>query len=129
MKIKIHFSFLEVLYLIQTICCIIFIKYTDGFGYIQGNEFNYTSQLQSSGGEDEVSIYSLGLVTLFFFLISIFSKRKYRVLSFYLLFAYFSFFLIQTGEMDSTIIPWKLCSINNRIDNFILNDLLLGNSF
>ncbi len=71
---------------------------------MQGNDFYYTSQLQSSGGEDEVSIYSLGLITILFLFISILSKRKYRVLSFYLLFAYFSLFLIQMGEIDSTIL-------------------------
>ncbi|MDH0675468.1 hypothetical protein N5D03_13055 [Empedobacter sp. GD03861] len=101
---KVHFSFLEVLYLAQVICCFLFIKYTDGLGYMQGNDFYYTSQLQSSGGEDEVSIYSLGLITILFLFISILSKRKYRVLSFYLLFAYFSLFLIQMGEIDSTIL-------------------------
>lgn len=105
MKIlKVHFSFLEVLYLIQLICCFLFIKYTDGLGYMEGDEFYYTSQLQSSGSDDDVSIYSLRLVSLLFFVISIFSKRKYRVLSFYLLFSYFPFFLIQMGEIDSTII-------------------------
>jgi len=102
--LKVHFSFLEVLYLAQVICCFLFIKYTDGLGYMQGNDFYYTSQLQSSGGEDEVSIYSLGLITILFLFISILSKRKYRVLSFYLLFAYFSLFLIQMGEIDSTIL-------------------------
>ena len=71
---------------------------------MQGNDFYYTSQLQSSGGEDEVSIYSLGLITILFLFISILSKRKYRVLSFYLLFAYFLLFLIQMGEIDSTIL-------------------------
>ena len=71
---------------------------------MQGDEFYYTSQLQSSGGEDEVSIFSLGLTTILFFLISIFSKRKYRVLAFYLLLAYFSLFLIQIAEIDSTIL-------------------------
>gem|GEM_PF-515304 len=101
---KVHFSFLEVLYIAQVICCFLFIKYTDGLGYMQGNDFYYTSQLQSSGGEDEVSIYSLGLITILFLFISILSKRKYRVLSFYLLFAYFSLFLIQMGEIDSTIL-------------------------
>ena len=68
---KVHFSFLEVLYLAQVICCFLFIKYTDGLGYMQGNDFYYTSQLQSSGGEDEVSIYSLGLITILFLFISI----------------------------------------------------------
>jgi len=102
--LKVHFSFLEVLYIAQVICCFLFIKYTDGLGYMQGNDFYYTSQLQSSGGEDEVSIYSLGLITILFLFISILSKRKYRVLSFYLLFAYFSLFLIQMGEIDSTIL-------------------------
>ncbi len=101
---KVHFSFIEVLYLIQLICCFLFIKYTDGLGYMQGNDFYYTSQLQSSGGEDEVSIYSLGLITILFLFISILSKRKYRVLAFYLLFAYFSPFLIQMGEIDTTIL-------------------------
>ncbi len=71
---------------------------------MNGNEFYYTSQLESSGNEDDVSIYSLGLITLLFFLVSIFSKRKYKVLSFYLLFAYFSLFLSQMGEIDSTIL-------------------------
>ncbi len=104
MKNIIHFSFIEFLYLIQLICCFLFIKYTEGLGYMQGDEFYYTSQLQSSGGEDEVSIFSLGLTTILFFLISIFSKRKYRVLAFYLLLAYFSLFLIQIAEIDSTIL-------------------------
>ena len=63
MKNIIHFSFLEVLYLIQLICCFLFIKYTEGLGYMQGDEFYYTSQLQSSGGEDEVSIFSLGVLS------------------------------------------------------------------
>ena len=104
MKIKVHITFLEVLYIIQFICCFVFLKYTDGFRYIQGNEFYYTSQLESSGGEDEVSIFCIGIISILFFLISIFTKRKYRILAFYLLFSYFSFFLIQMGEIDSTII-------------------------
>lgn len=86
---------------------------------MQGDEFYYTTQLHSSGGEDEVSIYSLRLITVLFFLISIFSKRKYRVLSFYLLFAYFSLFLIQMGEIDSTIL--------NR--NFVLLIIVIINLF
>ena len=120
MKLKFHFSFLEVLYLIQVICCFIFIKYTDGFGYMQGDEFHYTSQLKSSGGEDYVSIYSLGFVTILFFLISIFSKIKYRVLAFYLLFAYFSLFLIQMGEIDATILHGNFILLIISIINLLL---------
>ncbi len=104
MKNIIHFSFLDVIYIIQLICCFLFIKYTEGVGYIQGDDFYYTSQLQSSGSDDDVSIFSLGLTTILFLFISIFLKRKYRVLSFYLLFAYFLLFLIQMGDIDSTIL-------------------------
>ena len=118
---KVHFSFLEVLYLVQVICCFLFIKYTDGLGYMQGNDFYYTSQLQSSGGEDEVSIYSLGLITILFLFISILSKRKYRVLSFYLLFAYFSLFLIQMGEIDSTILNGNFVLLIIVVINLLLS--------
>ena len=117
---KKQFSFLEILYLVQLICCFLFIKYTDGFGYMQGDEFHYTSQLKSSGGEDYISIYSLGFVTIFFFLISTFSKRKYRVLAFYLLFAYFSLFLIQMGEIDTTILHGNLILLIIVIINLLL---------
>lgn len=118
---KVHFSFLEVLYLVQVICCFLFIKYTDGLGYMQGNDFYYTSQLQSSGGEDEVSIYSLGLITILFLFISILSKRKYRVLSFYLLFAYFSLFLSQMGEIDSTILNGNFVLLIIVVINLLLS--------
>ncbi|SFN45693.1 hypothetical protein SAMN05421738_112125 [Algoriella xinjiangensis] len=101
---KIHFTLLEFSYSVLIGCCVIFIKFTDGFGFMQGDDFNYVKQLQSSGSDDDASVYCLGLITTFFFLISLFSKRKYRVLSFYLLFAYFLLPIIQMGEIDSTII-------------------------
>lgn len=88
---------------------------------MQGNDFYYTSQLQSSGGEDEVSIYSLGLITILFLFISILSKRKYRVLSFYLLFAYFSLFLIQMGEIDSTILNGNFVLLIIVVINLLLS--------
>mgnify|MGYP003435459860 FL=1 len=87
---------------------------------MNGNEFNYVTELQSSGSEDDLSIYSLGSFTILFFFISIFFKRKNRVLAFYLLFAYFSLFLIQMGEIDVTILNGNFILLIMVVINLLL---------
>lgn len=100
----IRVSFLEVLYLLNFLLCYLFIDYTDGLGYMNGENFNYVKNLHSSGSDDDVSIFALQYVNIFFLIISIFSKRKYRVLAFYLLFTYLCLGLMQVAEIDSTIL-------------------------
>lgn len=103
---KIHFSILEVLYLIQLICCFLFIKYTEGLGYmINEDTFYNVSRLYMQPEQDDDACFVLiGIISFLVLLISMFSKSKLIILFIYLLSTFLSLLIIKKGEIDSTII-------------------------
>ena len=100
---RINFSIIEVLYLIVFITSYIFLYHTNGLGFMDGLGFTYVTELHSSGSDDDVFAFGSGIFALFFFLISIFVKRKYYVLGIALFFINFSFILPQVGDYFTTI--------------------------
>ncbi len=106
MKSKIHFTFIEILYLLQIICCYIFYCYTIGFVQKINHDtyIEVSSYLMNPGESDDNVIAMLGWLSLVAFMISIWLKKKIILLFFYLTFSLLFFFLIQMGEIDSTIL-------------------------
>ena len=64
---KIHFSIIEILYLIIAITSYLFFHHSTGLGFVDGNEFRYITELHSSGSDDDVFAFSTGITALFFF--------------------------------------------------------------
>lgn len=100
---KIHFSIIEFLYLVILITSYLFLYHSTGLGYDDGLEFRYVTELHSSGSADDAFAFLAGTSALFFFLISIFVKRKYYVLGIALIFINFSFIIPQMGDYFTTI--------------------------
>ncbi|QTV04748.1 hypothetical protein [Faecalibacter bovis] len=100
---KIHFSIIEFLYVVILITSYLFLHHTTGLGYDDGDRFKYVTEIHSSGSDDDVFAFLTGTSALFFFLISIFIKRKYYVLGIALSFINFSYILPQAGDYIDTI--------------------------
>lgn len=100
---KIHFSIIEFLYLVILVTSYLFLYHSTGLGYDNGDRFKYVTEIHSSGSDDNVFAGGTGVFALFFFLISIFVKRKYYVLGIALIFINFSFLIIQAGDYFDTI--------------------------
>lgn len=103
---KVHFSFLEVLYLAQVICCFIYFKFTDRLGYmINEDTFYKVSSLYMQPEQDDDACFVLiGIFSFLALLISMFNKNKLTILFVYLLSTFLSFLIIKKGEIDSTIL-------------------------
>ncbi|MDH2207746.1 hypothetical protein N5J53_12120 [Empedobacter sp. GD03644] len=122
---KVHFSFLEVLYLIVAITSYSFFYHTNGLGFMQGDDFNYVTQLESSGNDDDFFAILTGILALFFFMISLFVKRKYYVLGIALFCINFSFLLIQMGDYFVTIIHGNIVLFFLLLTVMVMNFLLI----
>jgi len=69
-----NYNLLRILVLLEIIACYIFLSYTKGLLYIDVGEIWYISDLQSSGNDDDVSIYLIGILYFLLFLFLIIKK-------------------------------------------------------
>ena len=126
---KVHFSFLEVLYIVIVITSYLFLYHSTGLGFVDGDRFRYVTELHSSGSDDDVFAAATGFFALFFFLISIFVKRKYYVLGIALNFINFSFILPQVGDYFDTILNGNFILLFLVLANLLLNFLFVRKIF
>jgi hypothetical protein len=103
---------LRLLYLIEAICFFSCVYFTEGLLYLdQSNLAQPVKSLYSSGSEDDVAIWMLGVVGALIFLILL--LRKYSVGQLLVIVAVgfvlqlFSIFLIQMGSIVYTITMGK----------------------
>lgn len=120
---KLHFSFIEVLYLVILITSYLFLNYSNGLGFIDNSEFRYVTELHSSGSDDDVFAGLIEISALFFLMISVFVKRKYYVLGIALIFINFSFLLPQMGDFTETIVHGNFVLLVLILSVLILNFL------
>ncbi len=92
---------------------------------MQGDDFNYVTQLESSGNDDDFFAILTGILALFFFMISLFVKRKYYVLGIALFCINFSFLLIQMGDYYVTIIHGNIVLFFLLLTVMVMNFLLI----
>lgn len=125
---------LRIVIIFQVFCCYKFLNYTKGFLYFNDDgSYDYTDKLQSSGGEDEVSIYCLVFFYILYFILSLFftkKKAQIRLLIFTVIMHILSLGLIQMGSIYGTITQdknlWLLFIMINPILMFLI--LLLNNN-
>lgn len=129
MKLKFHFSILEFLYIVIVVTSYLFLYNSTGLGFVVGDRFRYVTELHSSGSDDDVFAASTGFFALFFFLISIFVRRKYYVLGIALNFINFSFILPQVGDYFDTIQNGNYILLFLVSANLLLNFLFVRKFF
>lgn len=98
--------YIKWLYLLEAIFCILFYNATNGLTYLEAGELRYTRELFSSGSDDDVSIYLIGIISLLASVISFFvtSSRYLTLISIIVAsLQLFSLILIQVGSIFITM--------------------------
>jgi hypothetical protein len=131
-RFTLRLNILRLFILLQIWSCYIFLKQTDGFIYLYDGGFDYTKNLQSSGGEDEASIFFVMLFYITYFMLSLIlwsNRVLLRLLVFTIIMHILSLSLIQMGSIYQTIIQdknlWLLFIMINPILMFLI--LLIKN--
>lgn len=126
-RFTLRINILRLFILFQILSCYIFLKHTDGFIYLIDDGFDYTKNLQSSGGEDEASIFFVMLFYIIYFILSLIfwsNKVLLRLLVFTIIMHILSLSLIQMGSIYQTIIKdknlWLLFIMINPILMFLI---------
>ena len=98
------FSYYEILYFTIITSLYLFNNFTQGLVYSYNNgNIEFVKNLHSSGGEDNIAFEIILFINIFFCAISLFNKTKGYIFSINLMFTTFSIFLIQMGEIITTI--------------------------
>ncbi|MDR1875999.1 MAG: hypothetical protein LBQ84_00085 [Flavobacteriaceae bacterium] len=120
--------FLRIIILAQIFFCYKFLNSTKGLLYFNDDgRYDYTSNLQSSGGEDEAALfYVMDFYILYFILSLIFwsKKAQLRLLIFTVIMHILSLGLIQIGSVYGTIAQdknlWLLFIMINPVLMFVV---------
>ena len=123
--------YIKWLYLLGTILCVLFNHASDGLTYFEAGELKYTRELFSSGSDDDVAIYLIGIISLIASVISFFvTSPKYLSLVVIIVAALqlFSLILIEVGSILITIFySWNFYLLGATLSYFTIISIVIYN--
>lgn len=123
--------YIKWLYLLGTIFCVLFNYASDGLTYFEAGELKYTRELFSSGSDDDVAIYLIGIISLIASVISFFvTSPKYLSLVVIIVAALqlLSLILIEVGSILITIFyNWDFYLLGATLSYFTIISIVIYN--